>query len=1679
MIYTCYSFKGGVGRSMAVANLAECFFEKGLRTLVVDWDLEAPGIETYFYPFPEARNDLNRARAHQGLIDCILRFKRAFPEWAARTSALATAIPPLSEEHAKEIEEGSRALNKLLENADNLPAYLRTPPAVLEQERSTTALPVTLPDYLVHLYADEPASSVDSAALASSPLRGYLQVIHGPEPGRANGLYLMSAGARPEPDFGLYASAVQGFDWSEFYAAFEGRRYFDWLRKELEKVADVVLIDSRTGVTEMGGVCTRQMADAVVCFCAPNSQNVDGVAKIISGLNSESVKQARRREPDIDVVVIPTRIDNSESDLLTEFSDRFSRDVEKDAVLPMPLRDLERPLWSLRIPYVPRYNYKEKRVIGPGLAATDEVTRDLIGVYRKIAAYLAVLAPDPHVRSAYASELAQYFPGLLEHSVPNQAPQPPPNWVPRPEETGKLKDALLKGAASPSVSRVAVCGQAGIGKTALAASVCNDPAVVSAFTDGVVWISFDKLRSKSDSFEFLRTTFGVRGTGAASLWKELAEKRFLLVIDDVWDLRDAEDMTRFGNRCTQLLITRNSGVAALFAPSNLIVVKPFTEEQSRALLKNLPQPIVFDDEHKMLAQALQSLPLGAYERAVAQQQTPKQAVDTVRQALVHHGITAYDNLRTTDRSQSLSRSLQQTLSRISPQEKKLLIVFAKANRNEALSGVETGLLNVTRKVLTGLSLSTDERAQLQLVIKPEDKPTSSDGASAVQPTEELARASLNKLSDLNLVRLDPSAGLVQVHDLVAEYLSSQGELGALRTDKRKGPSVSSSDDRRDNPNVQRATAILRGESAALDEIQSLAETLKDLRYFGLARRLFSNARRHRDAGRLSQEKRLRLIQRHALCTYRDPDLSIQRFEAAQNILKEGDLNEGDPNDLAPSQETLGLAGAIFKNRWKLTGQRDDLERSLFYYNRGWKQPLEGDFGYTGINAAFVLDLLARTERNDSPKTSKARMEEARSIREAIASGLPPIGDSKNNAWLKREWWYFATLAEACFGADRYEEARFWLREGLALDPPGWQLESTARQLASLAYAQNPTLQEDSEAWNTLRVIAGDGVSALRGIEIGKVGLALSGGGFRASLFHIGVLARLAELDVLRHVEVLSCVSGGSIIGAHYYLEVRRLLERKADSEITADDYIKIVARIEQEFLAGVQKNLRTRLFANLGPNLLSLIVPGYTRTKRLGSLYEKHIYSRVRDAQPGPLYLEDLRVNPKDWEGSFNPKLDNWRRSAKVPILLLNATTLNTGHNWQFSVSWMGEPPANSGNSVDRNEILRRMYYWEAPSRYRKPKLRLGHAVAASSCVPALFDPIEFSGLYPDRTVRLVDGGVQDNQGIGGLLEQECNVVLVSDASGQMNSDDHPSAEVSAVPLRANSILMARVREAEALQLDALRNASALNGVMFLHLKQDLEAQNVDWVDCDDPYEPLTGTASKSVLTTYGIPKIVQQHLAGLRTDLDSFTDREAYALMLSGYRMTDKNFRECVPQFPSDGDARGPWNFLQIEPLLKSRDGRELEYARLVKMLEVGASRGFKIWKLWPIAGFLGAIGLLAATGYSIFELWKQHLRYWPAAATVCGATATVWLLHRMVGSRKSITVIATGLLLGTVGWLAALVHLIVFDPLFLLNGSMLRTGSSRVVRSFLPLVFTIVLIVSGVLAFKAFQHGHPHLLR
>jgi hypothetical protein len=129
----------------------------------------------------------------------------------------------------------------------------------------------------------------------------------------------------------------------------------------------VVLIDSRTGVTEMGGVCTRQMADAVISFCAPNWQNLDGVARIVSSLGTAAANQARFNR-DLQVLVIPTRIDDSESFLAGEFAEEFDRKLEiqnlPSGLVSNQFEGLQKPLWNLQVPYIPKFNYREQLVTG-------------------------------------------------------------------------------------------------------------------------------------------------------------------------------------------------------------------------------------------------------------------------------------------------------------------------------------------------------------------------------------------------------------------------------------------------------------------------------------------------------------------------------------------------------------------------------------------------------------------------------------------------------------------------------------------------------------------------------------------------------------------------------------------------------------------------------------------------------------------------------------------------------------------------------------------------------------------------------------------------------------------------------------------------------------------------------------------------------------------------------------------------------------------------------------------------------------------------------------------------------------------------------------------------------------------------------------------------------------------
>jgi hypothetical protein len=451
----------------------------------------------------------------------------------------------------------------------------------------------------------------------------------------------------------------------------------------------------------------------------------------------------------------------------------------------------------------------------------------------------------------------------------------------------------------------------------------------------------------------------------------------------------------------------------------------------------------------------------------------------------------------------------------------------------------------------------------------------------------------------------------------------------------------------------------------------------------------------------------------------------------------------------------------------------------------------------------------------------------------------------------------------------------------------------------------------------------------------------------------------------------------------------------------------------------------------------------------VGELYEKHLFSQIDDGlQHRTRWINDLTIEPKDEGPAFSPKSNNWRRRVKAPILILNATTLNTGHNWQFTAPWMGEPPSGIDSEIDANFRLRRMYYYEAPEGYRK--YRLGYAVAASSCVPGLFEPINLPRLFEGKTVRLVDGGVHDNQGVAALLEQGCSVLLVSDASGQMEDQNEPGNSALSALLRSNSILQSRVREAEFHELNTRRRSSLLRGMMFLHLNKDLDVDPVDWIDCEDPMD-ASDEARPSIrrgdLTYYGIRKDVQRLLAAVRTDLDSFHEVEAFALMTSGYRMAETEFPRAMRDLPVSTEAPVAWRFLEIEEPMKRISGVDAAHREIMTLLAVSNSLAFKIWKLSRPLTYLGwfVIVVLVALAAWACVLWRDYPLVTPGRIGIAALFATVTAvlgsrLVRIIRYKDTARQIIIGMAMGILGWVAAAVHLMIFDRMYLRRGLLRR---------------------------------------
>ncbi len=547
--------------------------------------------------------------------------------------------------------------------------------------------------------------------------------------------------------------------------------------------------------------------------------------------------------------------------------------------------------------------------------------------------------------------------------------------------------------------------------------------------------------------------------------------------------------------------------------------------------------------------------------------------------------------------------------------------------------------------------------------------------------------------------------------------------------------------------------------------------------------------------------------------------------------------------------------------------------------------------------------------------------------------------------------------------------------------------------------------------------------SLEEARAGKLGLALSGGGFRAALFHIGVLARLAECDLLRHVSVISTVSGGAIIGAFYFLKVKRLLEgsRKDGLQPSADAFRQLVRELEQEFLPAMQRNLRILALADRIENG-RMLAGEYSSSQRLAKLFDTCFFLPPGGA--GRTALRDLLITPR--AGS----------DAVTPTLILNATALNTGHRFQMTGSFVGESAVSSVvGGTSTMPMLPRLAMGDVGlsprQRERLHQLSLGEAVAASCCVPGLFEPFGLKGLYHDEqgeevTVRLVDGGLFDNQGLVSLFEEDCTHFICSDASESLQWQSHPPELIHQVAMRANDIMM-----------DRIRNET------LARLPGDRPDRYAIFILGEDDGSTVLGDDTGHFL----------QALRDIRTDLDAFSDLEAWSLMYHGFTLSGLRLGGATP---ASGER---WRFQGIEALAGDPKRRR----RLLRYLDVGSRQFLKVFYLGKIMPWL-VILLLSLIPVSVIALVIYLLPPIPTSAWVIlggiALTAVAFIQNARIiewldqvewvrrGRRrlaKALRPVGANMLLGTLGALSSWINLNIFNRLFLRYGRMRDRGSHQ----------------------------------
>jgi len=267
-----------------------------------------------------------------------------------------------------------------------------------------------------------------------------------------------------------------------------------------------------------------------------------------------------------------------------------------------------------------------------------------------------------------------------------------------------------------------------------------------------------------------------------------------------------------------------------------------------------------------------------------------------------------------------------------------------------------------------------------------------------------------------------------------------------------------------------------------------------------------------------------------------------------------------------------------------------------------------------------------------------------------------------------------------------------------------------------------------------------------------IALSLSGGGYRAMVFHVGSLWRLYETGLLGRLDRISSVSGGSITAAVLGLAWNRLNPNAPYDRV----------RFEESMVAPIRL-LASETIDSWGI-VGGLILPG-TINQHIQNSYRKHLY--------GDATLQDLPNKPR---------------------FIINATNVQSGALWRFSKPYIRDYRVG--------EI-------------KNPTVSLAEAVGASSAFPPVLspmllelDPSSFTAKsgqdlqtepFTSRVV-LSDGGVYDNLGLETTWKRY-DTILVSDAGGKLKPEEEPKEDWARHAYRVLDLIDNQVRSLRKRQL--------------------------------------------------------------------------------------------------------------------------------------------------------------------------------------------------------------------------------------------------------------------------------------